>query len=106
LAVEGSIRLGYAIFLIASLGFLGIGVQPPTPDWGVMVADAQDYASQSPWMVIFPALAIASLVIGINLLSDGIKQLVTALEQRGNDVPLPVAPMPSAPVDQVAERVS
>jgi peptide/nickel transport system permease protein len=106
LAVEGSIRLGYAIFLIASLGFLGVGVQPPTPDWGVMVADAQDYASQSPWMVIFPALAIASLVIGINLLSDGIKQLVTALEQRGNDTPLPVAAMQSAPVDQVTERAS
>ena len=83
LAVEGSIRLGYAIFLIASLGFLGVGVQPPTPDWGVMVSEAQDYATQSPWMVIFPALAIASLVIGINLVSDGVKQLVTALEQRG-----------------------
>ncbi|HWE62456.1 MAG TPA: ABC transporter permease, partial [Chloroflexota bacterium] len=48
LAVEGSIRLGYAIFLIASLGFLGVGVQPPTPDWGVMVSEAQDYATQSP----------------------------------------------------------
>jgi peptide/nickel transport system permease protein len=85
LAVEGSIRLGYAIFLIASLGFLGVGVQPPTPDWGVMVADAQNYATQSPWMVIFPALAIATLVIGINLVSDGVKQLVTAVEQRGAD---------------------
>ena len=85
LAVEGSIRLGYAIFLIASLGFLGVGVQPPTPDWGVMVSEAQDYATQSPWMVIFPALAIATLVIGINLVSDGVKQLVTALEQRGQE---------------------
>jgi peptide/nickel transport system permease protein len=83
LAVEGSIRIGYAIFLIASLGFLGVGVQPPTPDWGVMVAEAQDYATQAPWMVIFPALAISSLVIGVNLVSDGVKQLVTALEQRG-----------------------
>ena len=107
LAVEGSIRLGYAIFLIASLGFLGVGVQPPTPDWGVMVADAQDYASQSPWMVIFPALAIASLVIGINLLSDGIKQLVTAIEQRGDAASSPVASALSAPpVAQVAERAS
>jgi peptide/nickel transport system permease protein len=83
LAVEGSIRIGYAIFLIASLGFLGVGVQPPTPDWGVMVSEAQDYATQAPWMVIFPALAISSLVIGVNLVSDGVKQLVTALEQRG-----------------------
>jgi peptide/nickel transport system permease protein len=85
LAVEGSIRLGYAIFMIASLGFLGVGVQPPTPDWGVMVSEAQQYASVSPWMVIFPALAISSLVIGVNLVSDGVKQLVTALEQRGAD---------------------
>jgi peptide/nickel transport system permease protein len=82
LAVEGSIRVGYAIFLIASLGFLGVGVQPPTPDWGVMVSDGQNYALQAPWMVIFPALAISSLVISINLVSDGAKQLVTALDQR------------------------
>ena len=97
LAVEGSIRLGYAIFLIASLGFLGVGVQPPTPDWGVMVSDAQDYATQSPWMVIFPSLAIASLVIGINLVSDGVKQLVTALEQRGLDEADEVVPLPTVP---------
>jgi len=82
IAVEGSIRVGYAIFLIASLGFLGVGVQPPTPDWGVMVSDAQNYTTQAPWMVIFPALAISSLVIGINLVSDGVKQLVSALDQR------------------------
>ncbi len=85
LAVEGSIRLGYAIFMIASLGFLGVGVQPPTPDWGVMVSEAQQYASVSPWMVIFPALAISSLVVGVNLLSDGLKQLVSALDQREFD---------------------
>ncbi len=87
LAVEGSIRLGYAIFLIASLGFLGVGVQPPTPDWGVMVSEAQNFASVSPWMVIFPALAISSLVIGVNLVSDGVKQLLLALEQRGEEGP-------------------
>ncbi|MGH2411779.1 MAG: ABC transporter permease [Chloroflexota bacterium] len=89
LAVEGSIRLGYAIFLIASLGFLGVGVQPPTPDWGVMVSEAQSYASVSPWMVIFPALAISTLVIGVNLVSDGVKQLMLSLEQRGGDAPVP-----------------
>jgi peptide/nickel transport system permease protein len=96
LAVEGSIRVGYAIFLIASLGFLGVGVRPPTPDWGVMVSDGQNYAVQAPWMVIFPALAISSLVISINLVSDGVKQLVTALDQRRGE---------TAPVslDRVAE---
>ncbi len=85
LAVEGAIRIGYAIFLIASLGFLGLGVPPPTPDWGVMVYDGQQYATQAPWMVIFPALAISSLVISINLVSDGVKQLATALDQRRGD---------------------
>ncbi len=90
LAVEGSVRVGYAIFLIASLGFLGLGVQPPTPDWGLMVSEGQQYVLQAPWMVIFPALAISSLVMGINLVSDGVKQLVTALDQRRGD---------TAPVD-------
>jgi peptide/nickel transport system permease protein len=50
-----------------------------------MVSEAQDYATTSPWMVIFPALAISTLVIGINLVSDGVKQLVAALDQRGAD---------------------
>src|ERR687886_239261 len=85
-AVKGPTRTGAAISLTPSLGFLGAGVQPPTPDWGVMVAEAQDYATQAPWMVIFPALAISSLVIGVNLVSDGVKQLVIALEQRGTGV--------------------
>jgi peptide/nickel transport system permease protein len=98
LAVEGSIRLGYAIFLIASLGFLGVGVQPPTPDWGVMVSEAQNYASVSPWMVIFPALAISTLVIGVNLVSDGVKQLMLSLEQRGGDAPAPEQPVPAPEV--------
>jgi peptide/nickel transport system permease protein len=104
LAVEGSIRLGYAIFLIASLGYLGIGIPPPTPDWGVMVSEAQGYASVSPWMVIFPSLAIASLVIGINLVSDGVKQLVTALDQRGVEIAEPVtAASLQAPIERPSD---
>lgn len=99
LAVEGAIRVGYAIFLIASLGFLGVGVQPPTPDWGVMVRDGQNYATTAPWMVIFPALAISSLVISINLVSDGVKQLVTALDQRRGD-------SAAVDLDRVAEGVA
>lgn len=97
LAVEGSIRVGYAIFLIASLGFLGLGVQPPSPDWGAMVSFGQQYALQAPWMVIFPALAISSLVMGINLVSDGVKQLVTALDQRRGET--------SAAIEHAGESV-
>lgn len=104
IAVEGSIRVGYAIFLIASLGFLGIGVQPPTPDWGVMVSDGQEYFSRAAWMVIFPALAIGSLVIAINLVSDGLKQLVTALDQRRGDSA--AAPDPEALEARALERAA
>jgi peptide/nickel transport system permease protein len=74
LAVEASLRFSYAIFLVASLGFLGIGVQPPSPDWGLMVKEARAYVSQAPWALYFPAGAIALLVIGVNLMADGLKR--------------------------------
>jgi len=55
---------------VASLGFLGVGLQPPTPDWGMMVIENKQIINQAPWAVLFPALAIASLVIAISILSD------------------------------------
>ncbi len=76
LAVEAALRFSYAIFLVASLGFLGIGVQPPSPNWGLMVSEARPYVTQLPWALFFPAAAIALLVIGVNLTADGIKNLV------------------------------
>jgi peptide/nickel transport system permease protein len=75
LGVEAAVRFGYAIFTSASLGFLGLGVQPPTPDWGLMMSDAQAYITTAPWMAIFPALAIASLTVAVNFLSDAIRKL-------------------------------
>lgn len=74
LAVEGALRFSYAIFLVASLGFLGVGVQPPEPDWGLMVNEARQNVTQTPWALYFPAGAIALLVIGVNLLADGLKR--------------------------------
>lgn len=74
LAVEGSLRFSYAIFLVASLGFLGIGVQPPSPNWGLMVNEARNYVNQLPWTLFFPAAAIAIVVIGVNLMADGLKR--------------------------------
>lgn len=74
LAVESALRFSYAIFLVASLGFLGVGVQPPNPDWGLMVFEARNYATLAPWALFFPAAAIALLVIGVNLMSDGLKR--------------------------------
>ncbi len=76
LAVEAALRFSYAIFLVASLGFLGVGVQPPSPDWGLMVNEARNYAALTPWALYFPAGAIALLVIGVNLAADGLKRAV------------------------------
>ena len=76
LAVESALRFSYAIFLVASLGFLGVGVQPPTPDWGLMVKEARIYVTQIPWAMFFPAAAIALVVIGVNLMADGIKRVL------------------------------
>lgn len=75
LVVEGSLRLSYAIFLTASLGFLGLGVQPPSPEWGRMVVDARPNITTEPWMIWYPVLAIAILIISINLMSDGLRRI-------------------------------
>lgn len=76
LAVEAALRFSYAIFLVASLGFLGVGVQPPSPDWGLMVQEARQNVTQTPWALYFPAAAIALLVIGVNLMADGLKRVL------------------------------
>lgn len=70
LLVEGAIYFGYAILVGSGLGFLGMGVQPPSPDWGLQVSDGRNFLLNAPWIVLAPALAISSLVIGVNLLSD------------------------------------
>ncbi len=74
LSVEAALRFSYAIFLVASLGFLGVGVGPPSPNWGLMVSEARHYATLTPWALFFPAGAIALLVVGVNLTADGLKQ--------------------------------
>jgi peptide/nickel transport system permease protein len=69
--VEFTVRLGYAIFTVAALSFLGFGIQPPTPDWGADIANSYQYLGAGYWWeVLFPALAIASLVIAVNLIAD------------------------------------
>ena len=78
LLVEASIRFSFAIFLVASLGFLGLGVQPPSPDWGLQINEARNFFAIAPWTLIFPAAAIALLVIATNLMSDGLRQVMLA----------------------------
>jgi peptide/nickel transport system permease protein len=72
--VEFTVRLGYAIFAVATLSFLGAGVQPPSPDWGLAVAENRQFLQPYWWPVLFPSLAIASLVIGINLIADALSE--------------------------------
>jgi peptide/nickel transport system permease protein len=74
--VEATIRLGYAIFAVATLTFIGFGLQPPSPDWAVQIADNYPYLADSWWTVLFPALAIASLVVAVNLISDSVQQVL------------------------------
>jgi peptide/nickel transport system permease protein len=72
--VEATVRLGYAIFFVATLSFLGLGPQPPSPDWGLTVATERIYTQFAPWTVLAPAAAIGSLVVGVNLAADALRQ--------------------------------
>ncbi|HXV96040.1 MAG TPA: ABC transporter permease [Gaiellaceae bacterium] len=73
--VEFTVRIGYAIFAIATLSFLGFGIQPPAPDWGLQIFEHYGLLSAGDWWpTLFPALAIATLVVGVNLIADGLTQ--------------------------------
>ncbi|MCY7303594.1 MAG: ABC transporter permease [Thermoleophilia bacterium] len=76
--VEATVRLGYAIFAVAGLTFLGFGVQPPSPDWSLQIADNYQLLSSGTywWTVLFAALAVSSLVVGVNLIADGLQQVL------------------------------
>ncbi len=71
--VETTVRLGYAIFTVATLSFIGFGIQPPSADWGLAIADSYGLINGGFWWtVLFDAFAIASLVVGVNLVADGV----------------------------------
>lgn len=70
LMVEGAMRWSWMLLAFSSLSFLGFGVSPPTPDWGLMIADARGFMSFAPWGVLGPVIALSSLIIGINLTAD------------------------------------
>lgn len=73
--IDAMLRVGYAIFAMGTLGFLGLGMPPPSPDWGSMVAKGREFIlSGSPWAALWPSIAIASLVVGLNLLADGLRE--------------------------------
>jgi len=74
--VQASINIAFAMLVEASLSFLGIGAQPPTPSWGLMINESRGFMDQAPWMIFFPGLAIAIAVIGFNMLGDGLRDVL------------------------------
>ena len=75
LIVDSCLRLGYVIITIGVLGFLGLGLPPPTPDWGGMINETRAMAIAFPHMVLYPCIAISSLILGFNLLADGLREI-------------------------------
>ena len=73
LIVQGTLGFSDGILNAAALGFLGLGAQPPTPEWGIMLSDARPFIESSPWMVTLPGLCILLVVLGFNLLGDGLR---------------------------------
>jgi peptide/nickel transport system permease protein len=78
LVVVATLEIALAILLEAALSFLGLGVPPPLPSWGLMIAEAKDYMFFSPWVIMVPGVALFVLVMGINLLGDGLRDLFEA----------------------------
>jgi dipeptide transport system permease protein len=73
LIVQGSLGFSEAILSAAALGFLGLGAQPPLPEWGTMLADAREFVLRAWWVVTFPGLAILITVLAFNLMGDGLR---------------------------------
>ncbi len=76
LLVEGAMRWSWMLLAFTSLSFLGFGVSPPTPDWGLMIADARSYMAIAPWAGLAPVIALSLLIIGINLTADALAKAV------------------------------
>ena len=74
LIIDFLLRMGYAAFYIGTLGFLGLGLPPPTPDWGSMIQEGHSRMTINIWPVLSPTLAIVSLVVGLNLFADGVRE--------------------------------
>jgi peptide/nickel transport system permease protein len=73
LLVQLSLAMAYAVLLEAGLGFLGLGTQPPDPSWGSMLNASRAYLRQAPWYAIFPGIALSTLLVGLNFLSDALR---------------------------------
>jgi ABC-type dipeptide/oligopeptide/nickel transport system permease subunit len=74
--IQATLTAGSVILTAASLSFLGLGAEPPLPEWGAMMSDGRDYLGVSPWLSLFPGLAVAVTVLGFNMLGDGLRDLL------------------------------
>jgi peptide/nickel transport system permease protein len=83
--VRSSIGMGFTILTAATLGFLGVGAQPPTPEWGVTIAESRQYLPDAWWYATFPGLAIFLVVMGFNMLGDGLRDILDPRIRRGFD---------------------
>jgi peptide/nickel transport system permease protein len=81
--IEGTIRVAFAIMLGASLSFLGLGAQPPSSEWGLMVAEGRNYLFRNPWIIVGPGLAIGLVSIGFNLFGDSLRDALNPELGRG-----------------------
>jgi peptide/nickel transport system permease protein len=80
--VKASMDIGFAVLTTAALGFIGLGTQPPTPDWGVMIADGRKYLREAWWFSTFPGIAILLTVLAFNLLGDGLRDVLDPRARR------------------------
>ena len=83
LIVVATLGVSTAVLAAAGLSFLGLGAQPPTPEWGFMLASGRELISRAPWMMFFPGCAIAVTVLGFNLLGDGIREALDPRQRKG-----------------------
>ena len=71
-----TLEMALAILLEAALSFLGLGVPPPLPSWGLMISEAKEYMFFSPWIIMIPGIALFVLVLGVNLLGDALRDML------------------------------
>ena len=82
LIVVASLGVSAAVLAAAGLSFLGLGAQPPSPEWGAMLASGRDYFTRASWIMTFPGLAIALSVLGFNLLGDALREALDPRQRR------------------------
>ena len=90
--IQATLLIGSLILLESSLSFLGLGIQPPTPSWGNLIAEGHDVLVQAWWIATFPGAAIAMTVIAFNLLADGLRDVLDPRLSRAQAVPAPALP--------------